>query len=181
MYKCLDNLFQTKPIGKPSIILCFFFYTGHESPTGSRSLISEFIRPLQITGEKPEQLSVKPIFLSRSRSGSSRHRFESDVSLLDNLLQEIVLVLMRKYTIFTARKLDCSTALPNLSAGMIFGALRCIGSLFKWIYLNAHATHCSGPLWSNWAITDCSCSTCGIFYLQTIQPKLISLTFKCSL
>ncbi|XP_077317923.1 RIMS-binding protein 2 isoform X16 [Lithobates pipiens] len=52
---------------------------GHESPTGSRSLISEFIRPLQITGEKPEQLSVKPIFLSRSRSGSSRHRFESDM------------------------------------------------------------------------------------------------------
>ncbi|XP_040203406.1 RIMS-binding protein 2 isoform X12 [Rana temporaria] len=52
---------------------------GYESPTGSRSLISEFIRPLQITGEKPEQLSVKPIFLSRSRSGSSRHRFESDM------------------------------------------------------------------------------------------------------
>ncbi|XP_073484295.1 RIMS-binding protein 2 isoform X14 [Aquarana catesbeiana] len=52
---------------------------GHESPTGSRSLISEFIRPLQITGEKPEQLSVKPIFLSRSRSGSSRRRFESDM------------------------------------------------------------------------------------------------------
>ncbi|KAM5193801.1 RIMS-binding protein 2 isoform 2-T2 [Mantella aurantiaca] len=50
---------------------------GHESPTGSRSLISEFIRPLQITGDKPEQLSVKPIFLSRSRSGSPRHRFES--------------------------------------------------------------------------------------------------------
>ncbi|CAI9608521.1 unnamed protein product, partial [Staurois parvus] len=52
---------------------------GHESPTGSRSLISEFIRPLQITGDKPEQLSVKPIFLSRSRSGSPRHRFESDM------------------------------------------------------------------------------------------------------
>ncbi|XP_075689427.1 RIMS-binding protein 2 isoform X14 [Rhinoderma darwinii] len=52
---------------------------GHESPTGSRSLISEFIRPLQITGDKPEQLSVKPTFLSRPRSGSSRHRFESDM------------------------------------------------------------------------------------------------------
>ncbi|XP_072271849.1 RIMS-binding protein 2 isoform X19 [Pyxicephalus adspersus] len=52
---------------------------GHESPTVNRSLISEFIRPLQITGDKPEQLSVKPIFLSRSRSGSPRHRFESDM------------------------------------------------------------------------------------------------------
>ncbi|XP_072271833.1 RIMS-binding protein 2 isoform X4 [Pyxicephalus adspersus] len=30
-------------------------------------------------GDKPEQLSVKPIFLSRSRSGSPRHRFESDM------------------------------------------------------------------------------------------------------
>ncbi|KAG9487595.1 hypothetical protein GDO78_007427 [Eleutherodactylus coqui] len=53
---------------------------GHESPTGSRSLISEFIRPLQITGDKPEQLSVKPTFLLRPRSGSPRRRFESDVS-----------------------------------------------------------------------------------------------------
>ncbi|KAM3939916.1 RIMS-binding protein 2 isoform 1-T1 [Leptodactylus fuscus] len=52
---------------------------GHESPTGSRSLISEFIRPLQITGDKPEQLSVKPTLLSRPRSGSPRHRFESDM------------------------------------------------------------------------------------------------------
>ncbi|KAM4052486.1 RIMS-binding protein 2 isoform 8-T8 [Anomaloglossus baeobatrachus] len=52
---------------------------GHESPTGSRSLISEFIRPLQITGDKPEQLSVKPTFLSRPRSGSPRHRFDSDM------------------------------------------------------------------------------------------------------
>ncbi|XP_063820708.1 RIMS-binding protein 2 isoform X21 [Pseudophryne corroboree] len=52
---------------------------GHESPTGSRSLISEFIRPLQTTGDKPEQLSVKPTFLSRSRSGSPRQRFGSDM------------------------------------------------------------------------------------------------------
>ncbi|XP_075032706.1 RIMS-binding protein 2 isoform X13 [Mixophyes fleayi] len=52
---------------------------GHESPTGSRSLISEFIRPLQITGDKVEQLSVRPTYLSRSRSGSPRHRFESDM------------------------------------------------------------------------------------------------------
>ncbi|XP_066459507.1 RIMS-binding protein 2 isoform X3 [Eleutherodactylus coqui] len=52
---------------------------GHESPTGSRSLISEFIRPLQITGDKPEQLSVKPTFLLRPRSGSPRRRFESDM------------------------------------------------------------------------------------------------------
>ncbi|XP_073413161.1 RIMS-binding protein 2 isoform X13 [Dendrobates tinctorius] len=52
---------------------------GHESPAGSRSLISEFIRPLQLTGDKPEQLSVKPTFLSRPRSGSPRHRFDSDM------------------------------------------------------------------------------------------------------
>ncbi|KAM8960328.1 RIMS-binding protein 2 isoform 4-T4 [Pelodytes ibericus] len=50
---------------------------GHESPSSSRSVISEFIRPLQITGDKPEQLCVKPTFLSRS--GSPRRRFESDM------------------------------------------------------------------------------------------------------
>ncbi|XP_068099713.1 RIMS-binding protein 2 isoform X17 [Hyperolius riggenbachi] len=55
------------------------FGKGNESPTGSRSLITEFIRPLQLTGDKPEQLSVKPIFQTRSRSGSPRHRFESDM------------------------------------------------------------------------------------------------------
>ena len=54
---------------------------GHESPSGSRCVISEFIRPLQISGDKPEQLSVKPTFLSKSRSGTPRCRFDSDVSL----------------------------------------------------------------------------------------------------
>ncbi|NXY66656.1 RIMB2 protein, partial [Callaeas wilsoni] len=52
---------------------------GHESPSGSRSVISEFIRPLQISGDKPEQLSVKPTFLSKSRSGTPRCRFDSDM------------------------------------------------------------------------------------------------------
>ncbi|XP_069612152.1 RIMS-binding protein 2 isoform X3 [Ranitomeya imitator] len=52
---------------------------GYESPAGRSSLISEFIRPLQLTGDKPEQLSVKPTFLSRPRSGSPRHRFDSDM------------------------------------------------------------------------------------------------------
>ncbi|XP_045559036.1 RIMS-binding protein 2 isoform X7 [Salmo salar] len=46
---------------------------GNESPL-SRSVISEFIRPLQISGDKPELLSVKPTFLTRSSSqaGSSQ-------------------------------------------------------------------------------------------------------------
>ncbi|XP_027588825.1 RIMS-binding protein 2 isoform X10 [Pipra filicauda] len=51
----------------------------HESPSGSRCVISEFIRPLQISGDKPEQLSVKPTFLSKSRSGTPRCRFDSDM------------------------------------------------------------------------------------------------------
>ncbi|XP_078106302.1 RIMS-binding protein 2 isoform X1 [Sander vitreus] len=42
---------------------------GNEAPT-SRSLISEFIRPLQISGDKPELLSVKPTFLTRGRVSS---------------------------------------------------------------------------------------------------------------
>ncbi|XP_075754561.1 RIMS-binding protein 2 isoform X14 [Pelodiscus sinensis] len=53
--------------------------SGNESPSGSRCVISEIIRPLQITGDKPEQLSVKPTFLSRSRSSSTRCRFDSDM------------------------------------------------------------------------------------------------------
>uniref|UniRef100_A0A3B3TXZ9 RIMS-binding protein 2 n=1 Tax=Poecilia latipinna TaxID=48699 RepID=A0A3B3TXZ9_9TELE len=43
---------------------------GTEKGPTSRSLISEFIRPLQISGDKPELLSVKPTFLSRSRASS---------------------------------------------------------------------------------------------------------------
>ncbi|XP_064583140.1 RIMS-binding protein 2 isoform X1 [Zonotrichia leucophrys gambelii] len=52
---------------------------GHESPSGSRCVISEFIRPLQVSGDKPEQLSVKPTFLSKSRAGTPRCRFDSDM------------------------------------------------------------------------------------------------------
>uniref|UniRef100_A0A3Q3GWE5 RIMS-binding protein 2 n=1 Tax=Kryptolebias marmoratus TaxID=37003 RepID=A0A3Q3GWE5_KRYMA len=50
----------------------------NEAPT-SRSLISEFIRPLQISGDKPELLSVKPTFLSRSRASSPARAFLSEV------------------------------------------------------------------------------------------------------
>uniref|UniRef100_A0A8C9NAS3 RIMS-binding protein 2 n=1 Tax=Serinus canaria TaxID=9135 RepID=A0A8C9NAS3_SERCA len=52
---------------------------GHDSPSGSRCVISEFIRPLQISGDKPEQLSVKPTFLSKARAGTPRCRFDSDM------------------------------------------------------------------------------------------------------
>ncbi|XP_023199264.1 RIMS-binding protein 2 isoform X10 [Xiphophorus maculatus] len=50
----------------------------NEGPT-SRSLISEFIRPLQISGDKPELLSVKPTFLSRSRASSPARGFLSEM------------------------------------------------------------------------------------------------------
>ncbi|XP_069562835.1 RIMS-binding protein 2 isoform X8 [Brachyistius frenatus] len=51
---------------------------GNEAPT-SRSLISEFIRPLQISGDKPELLSVKPTFLTRSRASSPARGFLSEM------------------------------------------------------------------------------------------------------
>ncbi|TMS03800.1 hypothetical protein E3U43_000689 [Larimichthys crocea] len=51
---------------------------GNEPPT-SRSLISEFIRPLQISGDKPELLSVKPTFLTRSRARSPARAFLSEM------------------------------------------------------------------------------------------------------
>ncbi|XP_035514055.1 RIMS-binding protein 2 [Morone saxatilis] len=51
---------------------------GNEAPT-SRSLISEFIRPLQISGDKPELLSVKPTFLTRSRARSPARAFLSEM------------------------------------------------------------------------------------------------------
>ncbi|XP_031705371.1 RIMS-binding protein 2 isoform X10 [Anarrhichthys ocellatus] len=47
---------------------------GNEAPT-SRSLMSEFIRPLQISGDKPELLSVKPTFLTRGRVSSPARAF----------------------------------------------------------------------------------------------------------
>ncbi|XP_037337714.2 RIMS-binding protein 2 isoform X8 [Pungitius pungitius] len=47
---------------------------GDEAPS-SRSLISEFIRPLQISGDKPEFLSVKPTFLTRGRVSSQARAF----------------------------------------------------------------------------------------------------------
>ncbi|XP_077377545.1 RIMS-binding protein 2 isoform X2 [Festucalex cinctus] len=51
---------------------------GSETPT-SRSLISEFIRPLQTSGDKPELLSVKPTFLTRSRGGGSARTLLSEM------------------------------------------------------------------------------------------------------
>ncbi|XP_044943568.1 RIMS-binding protein 2 isoform X7 [Mustela putorius furo] len=50
---------------------------GQESAVGSRTVIGDYIRPLPLPGDKPEPLSVKPAFLSRS--ASPRCRFESDM------------------------------------------------------------------------------------------------------
>ncbi|XP_039213279.1 RIMS-binding protein 2 isoform X2 [Crotalus tigris] len=57
---------------------------GHESPSRGQFVISEYTRPLQLSGDKPEQLSIKPAFLVRSRSGSPRCRFESDMEKKQN-------------------------------------------------------------------------------------------------
>ncbi|XP_067910677.1 RIMS-binding protein 2 isoform X2 [Heterodontus francisci] len=54
---------------------------GNESPYGSRSVISEYIRPLQMSGGKPELLSVKPTFLSRSRPSSPRQGRLSEMDI----------------------------------------------------------------------------------------------------
>ncbi|XP_078083260.1 RIMS-binding protein 2 [Mustelus asterias] len=54
---------------------------GNESPSGSRSVISEYIRPLQISGGKPELLSVKPTFLSRSSPSSPRQGRFSEMDI----------------------------------------------------------------------------------------------------
>nr|XP_020138496.1 RIMS-binding protein 2 isoform X6 [Microcebus murinus] len=50
---------------------------GQGSAVGSGSAIGEYIRTLPLPGDKPEPLSAKPTFLSRS--GSPRCRFESDM------------------------------------------------------------------------------------------------------
>ncbi|NXN78505.1 RIMB2 protein, partial [Bombycilla garrulus] len=68
-----------KPLGQLMNGIATSIGKGHESPAGGRCVISEFIRPLQISGDKPEQLSVKPTFLSKSRSGTPRCRFDSDM------------------------------------------------------------------------------------------------------
>ncbi|XP_034262022.1 RIMS-binding protein 2 isoform X3 [Pantherophis guttatus] len=49
----------------------------HESPSRGQFVISEYTHPLQLSGDKPEQLSIRPAFLVRSRSGIPRCRFES--------------------------------------------------------------------------------------------------------
>lgn len=60
--------------------VCLSVPAGHESPAGSRCVISEFIRPLQISADKPEQLSVKPTLLAKARAATPRCRFDPDVS-----------------------------------------------------------------------------------------------------
>ncbi|XP_024203918.2 RIMS-binding protein 2 isoform X6 [Pan troglodytes] len=50
---------------------------GQESAIGGSSAIGEYIRPLPQPGDRPEPLSAKPTFLSRS--GSARCRSESDM------------------------------------------------------------------------------------------------------
>ncbi|XP_078410798.1 RIMS-binding protein 2 [Cetorhinus maximus] len=54
---------------------------GNESASGSRSVISEYIRPLQISGGKPELLSVKPTFLSRPSPSSPRQDQLSEMDI----------------------------------------------------------------------------------------------------
>lgn len=56
----------------------------------SRSLISEFIRPLQMSAEKAELLSVKPTFLSRSQPSSPRRAFLSEVRPVLNAVSPIL-------------------------------------------------------------------------------------------
>uniref|UniRef100_A0A8C6Y6H2 RIMS-binding protein 2 n=1 Tax=Naja naja TaxID=35670 RepID=A0A8C6Y6H2_NAJNA len=51
----------------------------HESPSRGQFVISDYTRPLQLSGDKPDQLSIKPAFLIRSRSSIPRCRFESDM------------------------------------------------------------------------------------------------------
>lgn len=53
-------------------------WPGQESSVGSRTAIGEYIRSLPLPGDKPEPLSVKPTYLSRTRS--LRCRFELEVS-----------------------------------------------------------------------------------------------------
>nr|XP_045367696.1 RIMS-binding protein 2 [Camelus bactrianus] len=50
---------------------------GQESSIRSHAVIGDYVRPLPLPGDKPEPLSVKPTFLSRS--GGPRCRFESDM------------------------------------------------------------------------------------------------------
>ncbi|XP_031298332.1 RIMS-binding protein 2 isoform X6 [Camelus dromedarius] len=50
---------------------------GQESSIRSHAVIGDYVRPLPLPGDKPEPLSIKPTFLSRS--GGPRCRFESDM------------------------------------------------------------------------------------------------------
>lgn len=60
-------------------VLCVVCRVGSDGSL-SKSVISEFIRPLQISaGEKAELLSVKPSFLSRSTPSSPRRTCLSEV------------------------------------------------------------------------------------------------------
>ncbi|XP_074177131.1 RIMS-binding protein 2 isoform X8 [Rhinolophus sinicus] len=52
--------------------------TGQESSVGSRTAIGEYIRSLPLPGDKPEPLSVKPTYLSRSRNLRCRFELEMD-------------------------------------------------------------------------------------------------------
>ncbi|XP_067862303.1 RIMS-binding protein 2 isoform X1 [Heptranchias perlo] len=52
---------------------------GNESSSGNRSVIAEYIRPLPMSGGKPELLSVKPTFLSRSRPSNQRLGYLSEM------------------------------------------------------------------------------------------------------
>uniref|UniRef100_A0A8D2LBI1 RIMS-binding protein 2 n=1 Tax=Varanus komodoensis TaxID=61221 RepID=A0A8D2LBI1_VARKO len=54
---------------------------GHESSSGGHGVISEYIRPLQLSGDKPEQLSIKPTFLSRDQEWSPYLSSFSDSTL----------------------------------------------------------------------------------------------------
>ncbi|XP_032931508.1 RIMS-binding protein 2 isoform X2 [Catharus ustulatus] len=68
-----------KPLGQLMNGIATNIGKGHESPAGGRCVISEFIRPLQVSADKPEQLSVKPTLLAKARAATPRCRFDSDM------------------------------------------------------------------------------------------------------
>lgn len=85
--------------------------TGNEGPT-NRSLISELIRPLQISGDKPELLSVKPTFLSRSRASSPARAFLSEVPV--SVHSDPLWVLIECFSVpFPVCSLQCKNSLDT--------------------------------------------------------------------
>uniref|UniRef100_A0A8C5FBC4 RIMS-binding protein 2 n=1 Tax=Gadus morhua TaxID=8049 RepID=A0A8C5FBC4_GADMO len=92
---------------------------GNEAPM-SRSLISEFIRPLQMSGDKPDLLSLKPTFLTRGRDSGPRQTLLSEVCVSPGPASHVTAPIVSDYNPYDGPNEHPEAELPLVSGKYLY-------------------------------------------------------------